>query len=282
MKTNKYKGIIAIILSALTFAVMAVFIKLAGDLPSIQKSLFRNVISMIFVGSLLIRNRISLKGIKHYKLLTLRAILGTIGVVVNFYAIDALTLSDANVIQRLSTFFLLIFSFLFLNEKVSFKQLLAIIFAFLGVSLIIKPQFNVEVIPYLIAIFGAICGGAAYTALRALGKKEHPLIVVFYFSVFSTVFLTPFAIYYFEPMTMQQFAYLIIAGVFATFGQFGITYGYKFAPASEISIYNFTGVIFSTILGYFIFEQTQDFLSYIGYLIIFVSSFTVFLDKKRM
>lgn len=281
MISNKHKGIIWIIISALTFALMAVFIKLAGDLPSIQKSMFRNVISMIFVGILLFKYQIDLKGIKNYKLLTLRAFLGTVGVVVNFYAIDMLTLSDANVIQRLSTFFLLMFSFVFLKEKVSLKQLIAILVAFIGVAFVIKPQFNVEVIPYLVAVFGAICAGGAYTVLRALSGKEHPLVVVFYFSVFSTVTLVPLAIYYFKPMSVMQFVYLILAGIFATFGQFGVTYGYKYAPASEISIYNFTGVIFSTILGYFIFGQSQDFVSYLGYIMIFVASLYVFLIKKR-
>lgn len=278
--TDKQKGILWIIISALTFSLMAVFIKLSGNLPSIQKSMFRNIISMIFVGYLIYQQKIDLKNIQHHKLLLLRALLGTIGVVVNFYAIDMLTLSDANVIQRLSTFFLLLFSYIFLKEHVSLKVILATILAFIGVIFIIKPAFDVQVIPYLIALLGAICGGGAYTVVRALSNKEHPLLIVFYFSVFSTISLFPIAIFYFEPMTAKQFFYLIIAGIFATFGQFGITYGYKHAPASKISIYNFSGVIFSTIFGYFLFDQSQDFFSYIGYLLIFIASFYVFQNKK--
>lgn len=278
--TNKTKGILCITLSALSFALMAVFIKLSGDLPSVQKSLFRNVMGVIVVGSLIYKNKIDLREVKHFKLLTLRSVLGTVGVITNFYAVDHLYLADANIISRLSTFFLLIFSFLFLNEKVSVKQIIAIVIAFIGAAFVIRPQFSAEIVPYIIALTGALCAGGAYTVLRALGKKEHPLVVVFYFSSFSTLVLLPLVLTNFVTMTTSQIFALILAGVFATFGQFGVTFAYKFAPASEISIYNFIGVIFSAILGFILFNQSSDYMSYIGYITIFSASFYMFKQKK--
>ncbi len=279
--SEKKKGVIAITLSALAFTMMAVFIKEAGDLPAYQKSLFRNIISVLFVGSLLIRRNLKVSSISHYKLLILRSTLGTVGIIANFYAVDHLVLADANIINRLSTFFVIVFSFIFLGERATYKQLLAVIVAFIGAGLVIRPQFNVEFIPYLIAVIGAICAGGAYTVLRSLGKKEHPLLVVFFFSAFSTIVLLPIVILNYQPMTTYQFMALMLAGIFATLGQFGITFAYKFAPASEISIYNFTGVIFSAIFGLLIFGQIPETLNFIGYIIIFSASFYMFTDKRK-
>ena len=52
---NEYKGIFYIVLSAFCFAVMNMFVRMAGDLPSIQKSFFRNLVAVVFAGILLIR-----------------------------------------------------------------------------------------------------------------------------------------------------------------------------------------------------------------------------------
>jgi len=279
--SDKQKGILAITASALAFTVMAVFIKEAGDLPAYQKSLFRNIISMLFVGSLLIKNNLKVSSITNYRLLIIRSTLGTVGIIANFYAVDHLALADANIINRLSTFFVIIFSFIFLKEKASYKQLFAVLLAFVGAGIVIRPEFNIEFIPYLIAIIGAICAGGAYTVLRALGGKEHPLLVVFFFSAFSTVILLPVVILNYQAMTMYQLGSLILAGIFATLGQFGVTFAYKFAPASQISIYNFSGVIFSALFGFIIFGQSPELINYIGYSIIFAASFYMFVDKQK-
>src|SRR5699024_7368932 len=102
---------------------------------------------------------------------------------------------------------------------------------------IIQPDFSVELLPYIAGVFGAVFAAGAYTLLRVLGNKEKHYTVVFYFSFFTTVVLTPFFILFYEPMSWQQWLYLILAGVFATVGQFGVTLAYKFAPAKEISIF---------------------------------------------
>lgn len=279
--TDKQKGIFAITMSALAFTIMAVFIKEAGDLPSFQKSLFRNIISVIFVGALILKNNLKLSSLSNYKLLIMRSTFGTVGIIANFYAVDHLALADANIINRLSIFFVIIFSFMFLGERATFKQLMAVVVAFIGALIVIRPQFNVELVPYLIAILGALCAGGAYTVLRALGKKEHPLLVVFFFSAFSTLLLLPIVMFSYQAMTWYQFGSLVLAGIFATLGQFGVTFAYKFAPASEISIYNFSGVIFSALFGFIIFGQSPELINYLGYTIIFSASLYMFIDKKK-
>src|SRR5690625_6003645 len=89
-------------------------------------------------------------------------------------------------------------------------------------------------IPYGAGIASAVFAGGAYTVLRLLGNREQFYTVVFYFSTFTTVILLPYVIFFYEPMTMKQFIYLLLAGFFATIGQFGITVAYKYAPPKEV------------------------------------------------
>lgn len=280
--SDRNKGIVFIILSAFGFAMMSTFIKLSGDLPSIQKTFFRNLVSCIIAFSLILKYKESAFGSKeNRKILILRSIFGTLGIILNFYAIDRLVLSDANMLNKLSPFFVIIFSAIFLKEKIKSNQAVAVIIAFIGALFIIKPTLNFAIIPYVAGILGAIFAAAAYTCLRVLGGKEKFYTVVFFFSLFSTVSIFPFAIMAYKSMTVIQFVYLVLGGVFASIGQFGVTLAYKYAPAKEISIFDYSNIIFSAIISILVFNVIPDKYSFIGYIIIFSASYYMFLNNKK-
>lgn len=280
--SDRNKGIVFIILSAFGFAMMSAFIKLSGDLPSIQKTFFRNLVSCIIAFSLILKYKESAFGSKeNRKILILRSIFGTLGIILNFYAIDRLVLSDANMLNKLSPFFVIIFSAIFLKEKIKSNQAIAVIIAFIGALFIIKPTLNFAIIPYVAGILGAIFAAAAYTCLRVLGGKEKFYTVVFFFSLFSTVSIFPFAIMAYKSMTIMQFVYLVLGGVFASIGQFGVTLAYKYAPAKEISIFDYSNIIFSAIISILVFNVIPDKYSFIGYIIIFSASYYMFLNNKK-
>ena len=281
--SDRNKGIMFIILSAFGFAIMSAFIKLSGDLPSFQKTFFRNLVSCIIAFLLILKHKESFFGKKeNQKILILRSIFGTLGIILNYYAIDKLVLSDANMLNKLSPFFVIIFCAIFLKEKIKPNQAIAVGVAFVGALFIIKPSFNFDMIPSTAGIMGAIFAAAAYTCLRVLGSKEKFYTVVFYFSLFSTISILPFTIVVYKSMTITQLIYLILAGVFASIGQFGITLAYKYAPAKEISIFDYSNIIFSAIISIVVFSAIPDVFSIIGYIIIFGASYYMFLYNKKL
>lgn len=279
---NRHKGIIFIIMSAFGFAMMSAFVKMSGDLPSFQKTFFRNIISVLVAFTILLNHKGSFFGKReNQKILVLRSLFGTLGILFNFYSIDRLVLSDANMLNKLSPFFVIIFSALFLKEKINVKQILAIGIAFIGALFIIKPSFNLEIIPAIIGTLGGITAAAAYTCVRSLSGKENPDTIIFYFSFFSSIVTLPLMLLSYEPMKMIQLIYLIFAGIFASLGQFGITFAYKYAPAKEISIFDYTNIIFSALISLCLFGMLPDYLSIIGYIIIFVASLYMFIFNKN-
>ncbi|WP_024614800.1 DMT family transporter [Clostridium sp. Ade.TY] len=280
---NKNKAIILMIISALSFAVMSTFVKLSGDLPSIQKSLFRNLVSCVVAFYVIKKSGDSLFGKKeNRKYLFCRALLGTLGIIANYYAIEHLILADANMLNQLSPFFVIIFSSLFLKEKITKNQFIILITAFLGSLFIIRPSFSLSIIPALIGLSSAIFAGAAYTFVRFLGNREKGPTIVFFFSLFSILFTLPFVIVTFKPFSLIQLFYLLMAGVAASVAQFSLTSAYKYAPAKEISIYSYTQIIFTAFIGFILFGQVPTEFSLIGYLIVIGASIAMFIYNNKL
>lgn len=281
--SNKTKGILLLLVSAFGFSMMAMFIKLSGHLPTVQKTFFRNLVTVVIASGMVRYHKESFFGKREHQIqLLLRSLLGTLGIVFYFYAIDHLILSDAEMLNKLSPFLLILSSALFLKEHVKLYQVLSVIVAFGGALFIIKPDFSVNTFPYLIGVLSSVFAAGAYTFLRILGDKEKYYTVVFYFSFFSTVVLLPFAIYFYHPMTLLQLTYLLLGGLFATLGQFGITLAYKYAPAREISVFFYSTVLYTTIISIVVFRQWPDIWSLIGYLTIIGALLFMFIKNIRV
>ncbi|WP_052255662.1 DMT family transporter [Salinicoccus sp. YB14-2] len=279
--SNTTKGIIALLISSLGFSLMSFFVKYSGDLPTVQKTFFRNFISMVISLSLVIYYKEKLFGQKKNQgLLLLRSSLGLLGVLLNFFVIDRMVLSDAEILNKLSPFFTILLCALFLKEYIRRYQMISIIIALVGAVFIIKPSMSSDTAFALLGILGAILAAGAYTVLRVLGDREKFYTVVFYFSGFSTVALLPFFIFQYESMTFEQWIMLILAGIFAAFGQFGLTIAYSFAPAREISIFFYSTIIFTALLSIFILNEVPDMMSVIGYFIIFGASYYMFMKNR--
>jgi drug/metabolite transporter (DMT)-like permease len=281
---QKTKGIIYIVVAAFGFSVMSLFVKLAGDLPAFQKAFFRNFIALIFITVMMLRENIGFAPKKeNIPGLLGRSLCGTLGLLCNFYALGTLNLSDANMLNKLSPFFAIIFSIFLLREKPTAAQVLGVAVAFGGSLLIIKPGFaDAQLIPAIAGVLGGLGAGAAYTFVRKLGKKgENSKRIVFYFSAFSCLFCLPFLIVQYKSMTFLQTLYLIFAGTFACVGQLGITKAYLCAPAKEISVYDYTQVIFAALLGFFVFGDLPDIWSVLGYILICGAGVAMFFYNKR-
>jgi len=282
---NILKGIFCIIIAGFGFALMSLFVKLSGDLPSIQKGFFRNIIA-VFISSIPL--------IKHWKVINIprnntgwlvlisRSVFGTIGLVLNFYAISHISLADSSIIQKLSPFIIIILSYIFFKEEMTRFQVFSIIIAFIGITLIIKPSGNnIISMGALAALLGALCAGIAYTCVRYLGTHNiSGEFIIFFFSSLSSLMLLPYLILDYRTMTYYQLSMLLLAGISATIGQYGVTFAYKFAAAKNISVFDYSQVLFSGIFGYMFFGEFPDFQSLIGYIIVISVGIVLVLRSK--
>lgn len=284
MQKERNKGILYIIMAAFCFAFMNLFVKLAGDLPAIEKSFFRNLVAVFFALAIMLRKRVSFVPPKgSVKYLLARSFFGTLGVFANFYAIGRLCIADASMLNKLSPFFAIIFSYFLLKERIRPYQAVCVLTAFVGALFILRPGlWNMELLPAVIGLCSGMFAGLAYTNVRLASLHGAPgPLIVFFFSVFSCVSAIPFILFDHASMNRAQLVCLLLAGLSATGGQFSITAAYSYAPAGEISVYDYSQIIFAALLGILFLGEWPDVLSIVGYVIICGAGIVMFLIKKR-
>ncbi len=281
-------GIFFVIVDSFCFSLMTVFVRMSGDLPTMQKTFFRNFIAAIAAVIILARTpegfrmkKGSLPG------LLARSIFGGLGMIANFWAIDHIGLADANILNKMSPFFAILCSIIILSEIPSMIEILAVIVAFIGAAFVVKPTMGIASIPALMGLLGGLGAGIAYTFVRRLGKQgERGTVIVAFFSVFTSIFCLPFMLLDYHPMTFAQWVILIAAGLSAAGGQFAITAAYRYAPAKEISVFDYSQVLFASLWGALFFAELPDGYSILGYVIIIGTAFakwyyTVYVLPKK-
>lgn len=278
------KGIFWILFSSFGFAMMAVLVKASGDVPFVQKTMFRNLIAFfISFGSLLMEARKDRSVLhvekKAWKFLIMRSFFGSFGIFGNFYAIGYMYVSDATMLNKIAPFAAVIGSFFIVGEKPGKLGVIALVTAFIGALFVIKPSFDFSrTFPALCGLVGGLGAGFAYACVRKMHTYNvNGKLIIAFFSFFSCMISLPSILFFYEPMTLSQLLILLGAGVSAACGQFGITFAYFNAPASKISIFEYSNVIFAAIISFFLFGMIPDCWSITGYVIIIGTALFVFL-----
>lgn len=263
-----------ILISALSFAVMGALVKVTRDVAIMDKVFFRNLVTFVLMSVVIIKQKDSpFKQGKATKFLIIRSLAGLVAAILYFYSITHMTLADSTILNKLSPFFVVIFAGIFLKEGITLEKILMILFAFLGALLIIKPQFNLAMLPAVAGLLSALFAGIAYTVVSFLKGSATSSMVVFYFSAISVIGTLPLLLKDFTMPSPYSLLLLLGIGIFAGIGQITLTKAYHLAPASEISIYNYTSVLFATIIGVVIGDAFPDKYSIIGGVIIFLTAY---------
>ncbi|MTI65284.1 MAG: DMT family transporter [Firmicutes bacterium] len=278
---DRTKGIVLILFSAFFFALMAATVKSLARIPVAEKIFFRNIFGLFIATYMIVKNKKPILG-NNKKFLLLRGIFGMLGMSAYFYALGNMPLADTVILNKMSPFFVMVFSAIFLKEKIKKYQLLSLILAVFGAIFVIKPQFDVTIIPYIIALLSAIFAGSAYTTIRHLRHTDSSETIVFYFTFISTVSMIPFLFNgQFIIPSLKELLGLLALGTVATSAQFLMTNAYRFAPAGELAIYTYTNIVFSTIIGLLIWSEIPDILSIIGGLSIITAGFINYYSNKK-
>ena len=286
MVKNRYLlGVFFIILSAIGFSTLQMLVKLLPDVSLASKLFFRNIIITMITGFV-----IKVRGLKFdvekedRKLLSLRIVTGTISLAFSFYTLKFITLADSTILQKLSSVIMLIISHYFFDEKFTKYHLMGLITAFFGVVFIIKPVSSSINIGYILAIFSAILTAISYSSIRAIGRrgKLDPMLIVFYFSLISCMVFLPFMLMSIPSITSRHLYLLIAIGIFGSIGQYGITFAYKFASSKEVGVFEYSQVIFSSLLGIVFLNEIPDIYSVIGYLLIVLAGVGIYLYNNKI
>ena len=279
--SNDNRAKLLMIVSALSFSIMAALVKASSHSVPV-KALSRQVFSCIFVLIIILMNNYRIIPLKKNRIkLILRCLFGTLGIYLYFYSIDNLLLANASMLTRLSPFFVTLFAFLILKETINGMNWLIFIPIIIGCGFIIKPNSELFNIASIFAVISACSGALAYTMIKSIGKDESAYTIIFWFTLISSGIYFIIAIKELLFIDEIQYLPLMMIGVFGVIGQIGLTVSYQLSKASYVAPYSYFYIIFSGLIGFFIWNEMPDLLSIIGYLFIIISYYYLIRFQNR-
>ena len=272
------EGIKFLIGSGLAFSLMSVCVKAIGGRIPISELVFaRASISIIITRFFLYKNKINPWGYQK-RLLIIRGLLGTAALFCIFKALTILPIATATVIQYTYPTFTVICAYIFLKEFILKRIVYSIIIGWIGILLVSQPEFNSNsniqetTLALVIAILGALMTSLAYICVRKLSYKEHPLVIIYYFPLVSIPLSIPFIINDFVLPTGAEWLWIAGIGIFTQIGQLCITEGLRLLPAGQATSLNYSQVIFASIWGILIFQESITSSIYLGGFCVLIST----------
>lgn len=277
-------GVLLAVLSALVFSFMTVLTKAVSlTIPSNQIVFFRSVIGAVVIFILM-----CIKGVKFSRTgiptLVLRGLFGALYLLAYFFTISKIPLADATILVKVSPFFVIIFSFLILKEKIPKKILLLLIPAIVGAIVMIKPFSISGFSIYSIAgLLSAIFAAAATVTIRHLTKKHHAYEIVFYFLFIATIVSIPLMWNDFVVPSIKELIILVGIAVISLIGQLVLTSACTHENVGVVAVTRNIGIVFSVLWGFLFWGEIPDILSILGGLLIIFACFalTVFNKKSK-
>jgi drug/metabolite transporter (DMT)-like permease len=285
---NPRLGILLIVASSLTFAVMNAVVKLvSGRLGPVEIGFFRQVFSLIPVIGLVIRQG-GLPVLRTERPLghLFRGLIGNSAMIIFFLSIARLPLADANALSFASPLFITALSLPLLGEAVGSHRWTAVIVGFAGVLVMTNPGGNwFEGSAGLgagMGVLAAFMSALMTITIRQLNKSEPPIRIVFYFATIGTIFFgTLTALFFWITPTWEELAGLAVVGLIGGLSQILMTTAYRHASASTLAPFGYISILWSTLLGYVIWSDLPGPRILIGAAVVIASGLYIIYRETR-
>ncbi|MFZ4762438.1 MAG: DMT family transporter [Alphaproteobacteria bacterium] len=286
MRRREYEGIIAMLSSSFFFSLMNIGVSLVSPvLNSFYITLFRQFFALLPVAIFIYwrRDWVYLKT-KRLSGHFLRSLLGTISMVSYFYSFKFLPITEVISLSYTRPLFLCLLSPFLLQEKVSLERWLLVCVGFMGVAIMLQPEGqNFNGLGVAIGLLAAFFSSLVSILIRQLGQTEKSSTIVFYYCLFSSVFMLPVVgANKAQILPADQTIWWILMGIglVGGIGQMLITKGLSSLSASLAGSLEYGALLWITLFQYLFFHQLPAINSLLGALVI-VSSGVMLLRKRR-
>jgi drug/metabolite transporter (DMT)-like permease len=280
VRDNVVKGAGLILLSELLFIIMGSQVKaLSQDLPNEMIVFFRNLFGLQVIIPLLLGHGPGALRTERIGLHLLRGTAGLTAMYCFFYAIANMPLANAMILKMTAPLFIPIVAMFWLRERLNASIVIAVLVGFSGVSLIIKPDFDGLDLVALIALAGGFFAAVAKSTVRKLTASENPSTIVFYFALTGVTLSAIPAWMAWTTPNVQQLLQLLLLGTAAASAQYVMTRAYASAPASKISHYAYSSVLYASFFGWLFWDEWMDLLAWLGAALVVLSG--VILLRRR-
>lgn len=261
--SDTVRGVWFMLLASFLFTLMAVFVKLLDGIPALEIIFVRAIISVVLCLWVLQRAGGPIFGHNRF-LLSMRGLTGAISLTLNFYLIQEIPLATASTLTYLAPIFTTLLGIWIVHERVRPWQWLFFALSFSGVVMIQGFDPRISLFHLGLGVLTSFIMGLAYNCVRKLSGTEHPLVIIFYFPLMSLPVAGLWSLFNWVMPTPWQWFFLLMVGITAQMAQYYMTRSYQLAEISTVSIVNYTGIVYAIVLGYILFDEHFNLMTYLG------------------
>jgi drug/metabolite transporter (DMT)-like permease len=271
------------LVSALAFTVMGVFIKIAGqDLHAFQIAFFRCLFGLLALTPFIARIGPEILRPSRPLLHLIRLFIGTASMFCLFYAMTHLPFAMVVAISFARPLFMLVLAVLILGERVGWRRSVATIIGFAGVVIVLRPNpANMNWVA-LAPLAAALMIAFAMTIVAIVSRKDKPLTILTWFATGSTLLTLGPAIHVWVWPDLWLFLALVLMGSFGSLGQYMAVKAFSSAEASAVGPFEFSQILFAGIAGYVFFSEVPDIWTFVGSAVIIGSALYILWRETRL
>jgi len=301
MKNNNPKGILYILVGMAIFSIQDSLIKFVYEDTALYELYFgRTVTAITLLTSYLIfsKQKIILK--THYPFLTIiRVICFFFGFSLFYISITFMSLATANALFFSSPFFISILAMVFLKEQIGMRRWFAIFVGFVGVYIVLNPDFENFNMMNLAPVGCALCYAISMTITKVTSDKDNVYTQMLHLYIGAIVISGLFYIFagngQFNTFTDPTFQFIfrewfsnpayawpliVVMGVTATFSFYFVFSAYSIASPSAVSLFEYSLIVWSIIIGYLLFNDIPGIRTFIGVILIISAGIYIYIREK--
>jgi len=280
--SSNLKGICLILVTLALFTSMDSVAKhLVQNYPPIQviwaRYLSQTVVSFILLSPVLYR----ILRTKNFKLQILRSALLFTATVCFFTSLKTLKLADVNAIFQVSPIFVTILSVLVLKETVGHRRWLGVAFGLIGALLIIGPGTGVFSYTVILPIISALSYAAYVISTRYLSQDESPLTSFVYTALLGSIAASILVVPSWTPIESSDLFVFSVFGLLGATGHFFLIHAYRISEASFLAPFNYIGILYGSLWGFYFFNEVPSLITILGGLIIVSSGIYIWLREQK-
>lgn len=271
--------------SIVCFAALVGIVRYLSEVQQVDvfvASFWRNLFSVLVFLPWIVRNGVSAAATRHHGRLFFRAFLMVVASTSIFFTAALLPLAEGTALTFTTPLFTLVLAAVFLADRVSWQQTLAIFVGLAGVGIILRPGGGMLSWAALWPLLSALAFAAVIVVSKQLAGRMSPVAIGFWLAVYmAPISFLPALLTWHWP-TGEQWLWLVALGTAAALNMYCITRALRIGHASQTAAWDFARLPWVAAVGYVFFAQRPDFWMWIGAGVIFFAVvWATILDSRR-
>lgn len=280
------QGALWMLLSAVTFSIMTTLIKFLGDdYPAALQTFYRQAAGLVVLAPVILRHRSAAFATNRPGILIFRALAGTLGMILSFYAFQKMPLADANALSFTRTLWLVPLAALVVREKVGPLRISAAVVGFVGVLVMIRPGAGGDFaigLPALAMLASAFLFAFTVTGMKVLTRDHSTTVILVWSAVLGFGLAIPGAIVTWRLPTPVDFMLLSAMGAIATANQACYIKGMSLGDAGAMAPIDYTRLVFTAAIGFLLFHEVPGVWTLAGAGIVVAATLFITLREQQL